>query len=177
MYITYMDILKYVYMYSVCFYIQVSDLNGEDRSYDFSEESSQVEPIWEPINQNTFLQLLYNPPRVVSGFNMIENMLVFNSSPYVLLIICWSAPLVSMPSASHFPWQIKGQECFKWPVFKCCAQVFLPNPLRLCYCCVLQRWVSPAKNMNTRGQQLFSSTEAISMSAVCVGRWGVFWAE
>ena len=58
-------------MYSyMCIYIQYVSIFkyqtwvGKIRSYDFSEEYSQVEPTWEPMNQNTFLQLLYKSPRI-----------------------------------------------------------------------------------------------------------------
>lgn len=64
----------------------------------------------------------------------------------------------------------------KWPVFKWCDQVFLPNPLCSIYasCC---RGGFPQLKIWTHAQQLFSSAEAVSISAVCMGRWGVFWAE
>lgn len=54
----------------MCIYIQYVSIfkyqtwMGKIRSYDFSEESSQVESIWEPMNQNTFLQLLSKSPRI-----------------------------------------------------------------------------------------------------------------
>ena len=116
-----------VYIFSMFLYSSIRLEWGRLEAMTSVKSLLKLNPYESPWIKTHFYSCSTNPLELVSGFNMIENMLVFNSSPYVLLIICWNAALVSVPLTSHFPWQVKGQECLSdWclsDVIRCFFQI------------------------------------------------------
>lgn len=102
-YYIYVYIKICVYIFSMFLYSSIRPEWGRLEAMTSVKSILKLNPHESPGVKTHFYSCSANPLELVSGFNMIENMLVFNSSPYVLLIIRWNAPLVSVPSTSHIP--------------------------------------------------------------------------
>lgn len=110
-YYIYVYIKICVYIFSMFLYSSIRLEWGRLEAMTSVKSILKLNPHENPWIKTHFYSCSTNPLELVSGINMIENMLVFNGSPYVLLIMCWNAPLVSVPLTSHILWQIKGWEC------------------------------------------------------------------